>query len=53
VEVTLPTKDLAWVAKLVLRLRGQAEVIEPPELAETARGLAEETLALYRSGRGK
>lgn len=53
VEVTLPTKDLAWIAKLLLRLRGEAEVIEPRELAETARGLAEETLALYRSGRGK
>jgi proteasome accessory factor C len=47
-EVSLPTKDLAWVAKLVLRLGGEATVLEPPELAELARRTAEETLALYR-----
>ena len=46
-EVTLPTKDLAWVAKLLLRLGGQARVLDPPELAEATRALAEETLALY------
>lgn len=49
VEVTLPTKDLAWVAKLVLRLHGEAQVLEPPELARAARGLAEASLALYRA----
>jgi proteasome accessory factor C len=48
VEVTLPTKDLAWVAKLLLRLRGEAQVLGPPELARAARGLAGETLGLYR-----
>ena len=47
-EVSLPTKDLAWVAKLVLRLGGEATVLEPPELADLARRTAEETLALYR-----
>lgn len=47
-EVTLPTTDLAWVAKLVLRLGGEAEVLEPSELRELARRLAGETLALYR-----
>jgi proteasome accessory factor C len=47
-EVTLPTRDLAWVAKLLLRLRGEARVLDPPELAEAARSLAEETLAGYR-----
>jgi proteasome accessory factor C len=48
VEVTLPTKDLAWVAKLVLRLGGEVEVLEPPELADLSRRLADDTLALYR-----
>ena len=47
-EITLPTKDLAWVAKLLLRLRGQAAVVDPPELADATRALADETLALYR-----
>ena len=47
-EVTLPTKDLAWVAKLLLRLQGQVRVVDPPELAGAARALADETLALYR-----
>jgi proteasome accessory factor C len=50
-EVTLPTKDLAWVAKLVLRLRGEAEVVDPPELVERVRRLAEETLGRYRTPR--
>jgi proteasome accessory factor C len=50
-EVVLPTKDLAWVAKLVLRLGGEAEVLDPPELRDLAREAAEEALALYlRSG---
>src|SRR5439155_1608042 len=33
IEVILPTKDLAWVVKLVLRLGGEATVLAPPELA--------------------
>lgn len=48
VEVSLPTKDLAWVAKLVLRLGGEVHVLEPPELADLSRRLADDTLALYR-----
>lgn len=48
-EVTLPTKDLSWVTKLVLRLGGAAEVLDPPELADLARKAAAETLAGYRS----
>jgi len=48
VEVTLPTKDLAWVAKLVLRLGGAAEIVEPAELRTVAARVADETLALYR-----
>jgi proteasome accessory factor C len=47
-EVALPTTDLAWMAKLILRLGGQVQVVEPPELARLARQVAEETLALYR-----
>jgi proteasome accessory factor C len=47
-EVTLPTKDLAWMAKLVLRLGGHAEILDPPELRELVRRSAEETLSRYR-----
>ncbi len=47
-EVTLPTKDLAWVAKLVLRLGGQARVLAPKALRDMAASVAEETLASYR-----
>jgi proteasome accessory factor C len=47
-EVTLPTKDLAWVAKLVLRLGGEAEIVAPPELVELTREEARQTLARYR-----
>jgi len=47
-EVVFPAKELAWVAKLVLRLGGQARVEEPPELTELVRKLAAETLGLYR-----
>jgi proteasome accessory factor C len=48
VEVTLPARQLGWVARLLLRVGPDAEVLEPPELrAEVAR-LAGETLARYR-----
>ena len=47
-EVTLPTKDLAWVAKLVLRLGGEAEVLEPEELRARTRELADRVLEAYR-----
>jgi proteasome accessory factor C len=49
-EVTLPTKELAWVAKLVLRLGGEAQVLEPPELLDLVRETAARTLSLYRPG---
>jgi proteasome accessory factor C len=45
--VTLPTKDLQWVARLSLRLGGAAEVVQPPELAEQVSDMARETLAAY------
>jgi len=47
-EVTLPTKDLSWVAKLLLRVGADVEVLDPPELREIARRTAEGTLARYR-----
>lgn len=47
-EVTIPTKDLPWVAKLVLRLAGEATVLGPPELLAMVRADAERTIALYR-----
>jgi proteasome accessory factor C len=47
-EVTLPVKDLPWLAKLVLRLGGEARVLEPRQLAEMVRDTARQTLALYR-----
>jgi proteasome accessory factor C len=47
-EVTLLTTDLAWMAKLALRLGGHVQVVDPPELATLARQVAEETLSLYR-----
>jgi proteasome accessory factor C len=51
-EVTLPVKDLPWVAKLILRLGGEARVLEPPELDRMVRQAAGETLARYTGGPG-
>ncbi|HYT78891.1 MAG TPA: WYL domain-containing protein [Actinomycetota bacterium] len=48
IEVTLPAKELAWVAKLILRLGGEATVLGPGELADMVRDTARRTLALYR-----
>jgi len=52
-EVTLPAKDLPWVAKLILRLGGEAEVLSPPELAEMVAETARKTLLRYRRGGGQ
>lgn len=46
-DVTLPTARLGWVAGLLLRLGTDATVLEPPELAERLRDLAERTLQGY------
>jgi proteasome accessory factor C len=53
VEVTLPAKELPWVAKLVLRLGGQARVLDPPDLEELVRQEALATLDLYRATPGR
>ena len=47
-EVTIPTKELPWVAKLVLRLGGEAKVVDPPELSAMVREAARVTLGRYR-----
>jgi len=47
VEVTLPARQLGWVARLLLRVGDDADVVEPAELLEEARRLARETLARY------
>jgi proteasome accessory factor C len=48
IDVTLPAKGLAWIAKLILRLGGEATVLEPPELARMVTEEARRTLSLYR-----
>jgi len=46
-EVQLPASRLEWVARLVLRLGGEAEVLSPPELKGRVRELAGRTKELY------
>ncbi|MGZ4133238.1 MAG: helix-turn-helix transcriptional regulator, partial [Actinomycetota bacterium] len=48
-DVTLPAKQLAWAARLALRLGADVDILDPPELAERVRELARETLAAYGS----
>jgi proteasome accessory factor C len=48
VEVTLPARQLGWVARLLLRVGSDAEVVEPVELRDEVTRLAAETLARYR-----
>jgi proteasome accessory factor C len=47
VEVTLPARRLGWVARLLLRLGPDADVIEPAELRDVVRATAQETAARY------
>ena len=47
-EVTIPTRQLAWVVKLLLRLGGEAVVIDPPDLRKQVRETARRTLARYQ-----
>jgi len=46
-EVTLPTAHLGWLARLLLRLGGEATALDPPELAEDVLALVRQTLAVY------
>jgi proteasome accessory factor C len=48
-EVTLPARQLGWVARLLLRVGADAEVVHPPELRESVRTLADQSLARYAS----
>ncbi len=47
VEVTLPARQLGWVARLLLRVGADAEVVQPVELRDEVARLAAETLAGY------
>ncbi len=47
-EIDLPATHLAWVVKLVLRLRGGADVLAPDELRRLVRDEAAAGLANYR-----
>jgi proteasome accessory factor C len=47
VEVTLPSRRLAWVARLVLRAAPDVEVLAPAELRELVGSTARDTLARY------
>jgi proteasome accessory factor C len=47
VEVTLPARQLGWVARLLLRVGDDAEIVEPPELREEVRRLARAALSRY------
>ena len=49
VEATLPAKQTGWVAKLLLRLGPDAEVLDPPELRTEISEIA--AAALDRYGR--
>jgi proteasome accessory factor C len=45
--VTLPTKQVVWLARLLLRLGADAAVVEPSSMAEEVRRQATATLARY------
>ncbi len=47
VDLTLPARQLGWVARLLLRVGDDAEVVEPAELRDHVRDLAQETLHRY------
>jgi proteasome accessory factor C len=47
VDVTIPTKRLGWVARLVLRLGDAVEILAPDKLREGVRRAAGATLSAY------
>jgi proteasome accessory factor C len=46
-EVTLPARQLGWVARLLLRVGPDAQIVAPAELVDEVRELAARTLARY------
>ena len=48
--VTLAVASSVWFGRLLLRLGPHAEVLDPPELADTGRQAARQLLERYRSG---
>jgi len=49
VDVTMRVKERRWIERLMLRLGGAAEVVEPADLGDTVRRAAREALARYGS----
>jgi proteasome accessory factor C len=49
-DVTLAVASTVWFGRLLLRLGPHAEVLDPPELADTGRLAARQLLDRYRSG---
>jgi proteasome accessory factor C len=47
VEATLPARQTSWVARLLLRLGSDAEVLAPADLASQTRAIAEAALRRY------
>lgn len=47
IAVSLRTGDVAWLTRLVLRLRGQAEVVSPQEVRAEVTTAAQRALSLY------
>lgn len=46
-EVVLPARRMEWVARLLVRLGGGAEILDPPGLKDLVRDLARRTLEQY------
>jgi proteasome accessory factor C len=46
-DITMPARTLGWVARLLLRVGGDATVLEPPELTAQVTTLARATLDRY------
>ena len=49
-EIVLPAGRLEWVERLLLRLGGEAEAVDPPALNDRVRELARRTAERYRLG---
>lgn len=46
-EVVLPARRMEWVARLLVRLGGGAEILDPPGLKDLVRDIARRTLEQY------